>query len=260
MDIKEEYFKDVYNMKPSWWMKWSITIVFVIIAILLTLGYVISYPDVVKSEFRLTTNEPSIVLPTKNKRQIQRIFISNNDKVKANTHLLLFENDSEYQDVILLEQELKSFSFEKDTILQFTDRFLNKDLQLGSIIEGNWIDFSTELLEYYKIEKLKSYKDQIGFLNDELAKQQQVRTHYINLINIDQKQENLLDEKIKTDSVLYTKGILSKANLNKSKQNYLETKKNLQQNTLLLKRIELEIIKLKNGASNHGKNEIQNIL
>jgi hypothetical protein len=260
MDIREESFKDVYNMKPSWWMKWSITIVFIIISILLILGYMISYPDVVKSEFRLTTNKPSIVLPAKTKRQIKNIFISNNDKVKLNDHLILFENDSRYNDVILLENELKSFSLDRDTIIEFTDRFLNKNLQLGSSIENDWIDFSTELLGYYKIEKLKSYEDQVTFINNELSKQYQLRAHYAKLIKIDKKQELLIDDKIKTDSVLYVKGILSRTNLSTNRQHYLESKKTLQQNELALKRIDLEIIKLKNGASSYNKDEIQNIL
>jgi len=260
INLREEYYKDIYNMKPKWWMHWGISVVFIILSIILLLGYYIKYPDVIKSEFRLSTNKPSITLPISHGYQIKKIFKNNNARVNTNDHLILFENDSKYQDVILLEKELKMFSFNKDSILLFFDKYLNENLQLGSTIEHNWISFSNKLLEYYKIKKLNFYKYQIAFIKNELSKQYQLKNHYLQLIVTDKKQGVLLEKKIETDSILFSKGIISEMNFNIKRSNSLETIKNLQQNKLALKRINLEIARLQNTINNFGSDEIENLL
>jgi hypothetical protein len=260
INLREEYYTDVHNMNPKWWMRWGIGLVFIIFSILLVLGYIIKYPDVIKSEFRLSANNPSVTLPISNGNQIKKIFKNNNSIVDINDHLILFENESKYEDVMLLDKELNKFSFDKDSILIFFDKYLNKSLQLGSLIEQNWTLFSNELLEYYKIKKLDSYKEQIVFIEKELSKQHQLRNHYKNLIITDNKQKELLKIKIETDSLLFSKGVISKNSFNNSKNNFLETKKSLEKNDLAKKRVDLEITRLKNGISNYSSNEIENLI
>jgi hypothetical protein len=78
INLREEYYTDVHNMNPKWWMRWGIGLVFIIFSILLVLGYIIKYPDVIKSEFRLSANNPSVTLPISNGNQIKKIFKNNN--------------------------------------------------------------------------------------------------------------------------------------------------------------------------------------
>jgi hypothetical protein len=87
-----------------------------------------------------------------------------------------------------------------------------------------------------------------------------LRNHYKNLIITDNKQKELLKIKIETDSLLFSKGVISKNSFNNSKNNFLETKKSLEKNDLAKKRVDLEITRLKNGISNYSSNEIENLI
>jgi multidrug efflux pump subunit AcrA (membrane-fusion protein) len=247
VDIREKYYNDIHNMKPKWWMRWGFLSVFVVLFITLSLGYIVKYPDVIRSEFRLTTNKPSVTLPLGVGAQIEHIFVKDKDSVTPNTTLLIIKNNSNYRDVFLLKKAINNFSFEKDSIIQFFDHFLNYDLQLGDVIENDWITFSSELLDYYKIVKLDSYQSQVDFLKNELRRQYQLKRQYIQLKNTDGQQKLLLDKKIKTDSILFSKGVISKMELNTNKRSFFSNSKILQQNNLALKRINLDITRLENS-------------
>ena len=260
VDFREEYYNEIHDMKPKWWMRWGILSVFIILFIILSLGYIVKYPDIIRSEFRLTTNKPSVTLPLGKGSQIEKIFVKDKDSVIPNMPLLIIKNNSNYNDVFLLKKTINNFSFEKDSIIQFFDRFLNLDLQLGDVIENDWIAFSAELLDYYKIVKLDSYQSQVGFLKNELTRQYELKKQYTQLKNTDVQQRLLLDKKIKTDSILFSKGVISKMELNRNKRNFYSNSKILQQNNLALKRINLDITRLENSIKDYGNNEKENLL
>lgn len=261
-DIKfrEEYYNEIHDMKPKWWMRWGILSAFIILFILLMLGYFIKYPDIITSEFRLTTNTPSIRLPLGKRVQIHQILIKDKTTVVPDTHLLIIKNNSNYKDVLLLKEAINKFSFEKDSIIKFFNTFLSTDLQLGDYIGDDWLTFSSELLEYYKIEQLNSYQSRVDFLKNELSRQYQLKSQYNKLINTDLKQKILLDKKIETDSILYSKGVISKMEFNNNKSEYFGNSKLLQQNSLSIKRINLDIIRLENSIKGYGKNEEEDLI
>lgn len=255
ININEEYFNDIHNMKPKWWMRWGILSVFFVLIIIILLGSFIRYPDVIKSEFRLTTNAPSITIPLVRLMEIEKIFIKNNQLVEPGAHILVIKNNNNYKDVLFLENELKSFSFEKDSLINFFDQFLNKDLYFGDEIEANWVTLSNELLEYYKIEKLDSHQSQIKFLQDELSNQINLKNFHKELINHDKEQKKLLDEKLNTNSRLFDKGVISKSEYNTQKSNYLKQEEALEHNVLALKRVNIDIVKIQNTIKNYSNSE-----
>ncbi len=246
IDIREEYYQEVYNMSPNWWMRRGISVVFLILFVMLFLSYVIKYPDTIQSEFRLSTDNPSITLPSLTKKRIQTIFVKNNSSVKANDHLLVFANDSDYDDIMFLEKNLKDFSFNREFIIPFFEKSILKNMQLGHPIEQNWYAFSNLLLEFYNIKELASYENRIEFLDEEIQKQLELKKHFNNLVLLDEKQRILQDEKLKVDSILLSKGVLSRNDFRNSRANYLVSKRKLQQNQLSMERANLELVRLNN--------------
>lgn len=260
VNFREEYYNDIHDMKPKWWMRWGILSVFIILFIILSLGYIVKYPDAIRSEFRLTTNKPSITLHLPHDSHVEKLFIKDRDKVKPKTNLVVIENTSDYKDILSLSKEIESFSFERDSILVFFDKLLNIDLQLGSKVENDWNVFTKELLEYYKIEKLETFQLQVGFLKNELTKQYNLRKHYQELIVSNKEQKQLLKQQIETDSILFSKGVISKMTFYQNKRDYLTKKEILGNNNLSLKRINLDILKLNNSIVNINNNEEERLL
>ena len=260
VDIREEYYTQIHNMKPKWWMKWGISIVFIIITIIFVLGYIVKYPDVISCEIKLTTDKPSVMLPLLQGSQIEEILIKNNSKVSIDDNLIVIKNNANYRDVFLLDKELQGFSLDNVYIISFFELFLSKDLQLGNVIENDWMTFSNELLIFYKIKKLNSYQSQVAFLEDELNKQNQLKSQYKNLAVNDEKQRILINKKIEVDSVLFSKNVTSKIEYNINKQNYYNRNADLEQNSLALNRVNLEITRLQNNIQNYKNSEKESLL
>jgi len=224
------------------------------------LGYLIRYPDTIQSEFRLSTDNPSITLPSLNKKQIETIFVKNNSFVNADDHLLVFTNDSDYEDVMFLEKNLKDFSFERVSDISFFEKFILKNFQLGHPIEQNWNAFSNLVFELYNITELNFYENKINLLDAEIQKQLKLKRHYNRLVFLDEQQKILEDENLEVDSILLRKGVLSKYDFRNSKDNYLEAKKKLQQNQLSMERTDLQIVRLNNKVKGLKTDENLNSL
>jgi len=247
-------------MKPKWWMKYGIIIVLAVIIIIFLLGYLVRYPDVIISEIQMSSSKPSITLPIAQGSQIKEILVKNNSEVLPGQNLIVLRNNADYQDVILLDKELTNFSFNEVYQIKFFERFLTHDLQLGDLIQNDWMEFSNQLLAFYKIKKLNSFKNQIKFLELELEKQLALQKKYNKLVIVDNKQKDLISKKITADSILFKKQVLSPIEYNLNKQNYYTRLSELEQNNLALDRINLEITKLNNNIENTKSNEDSNLL
>lgn len=260
IELRDAYYRDVHRMKPRWWMKYGILTVFLVLGILLVLAVVVRYPDVIHTEVRLTTHKPSVRLPLAPGTQVGRILRHNNEEVAAEEHLLILNNDSRYEDVMELKEAISNFSFERDSMLSFFDRFLHQHWQLGKIIEKDWIAFSTALLEYYKIESLAVYRSRVEQLQKEQHQQKRLQIHYESLIQSGHKQQALMDTRLETDSILFQEGVISKMAYNGSQREYLNNTRALQQNDLALKQVQLEIVRLDNAIRTLGKQEEEQLL
>lgn len=249
IELREEYHREVHRMKPRWWMKYGILTVFFVLVTILVLSVAVRYPDVIYTEVRLTTSKPSVRLPLPPGSQIGHLLVKDNEIVNAGQHLLVINNAGRYQDVISLKGAIAGFSFARDSMLLFFERFQGQDWQLGNLIENDWIAFTAALLEYYKIESLASYQSRIGQLQKELQQQQQLYTHYEQLARSGLQQQALMDDKLATDSLLFREGVISKMSYNGSRREYLNNYRSIQQSDLALKQAQLEMVRLENSIA-----------
>ena len=104
------------------------------------------------------------------------------------------------------------------------------------------------------------YGNQIGYLQKELARQQQLRKKYSALIQVDQQEQQLIDARLATDATLFKKGVLSKMQYNESQRSHHTNSKQLQQNNVALQRIDLEITRLENAIAKYDHTEEEDLL
>lgn len=242
-DFREEYYEDIHDMKPRWWMRWGALSAFIILIMIFFMGYLIEYPDVISSKIRFTTDKSSFVLPLEKGSQVEKILVQDNTSVMAGEFLLVLKDDSNFEDILMLNDKLNNFKFEQEYMVAFFNEFLKIDLQLGEYVGNSWMSFTSELLEYYKVIELKSYETQIKYIEDELVTQYELREQYIKLIKTDNEQKELLTRQFEVDSILYDDKIISQFEYRNISSNYLNEMKNLQQTILTLNRTDLEITK-----------------
>jgi len=154
IDLREEYYNKTYSLKSKWWMNWGIALVAVVVSMILVLGTIVSYPDTIKSEFKLSSQTPSVVLTVNNEKQIDQLFFKNNEMIAEGRPIVLYKNEADYEDVLQLEKDIRNLTLGNDkSIKHFFDNHVLKDRKLGETIHSKLIEFSRVLLKYNNAKK-----------------------------------------------------------------------------------------------------------
>jgi multidrug efflux pump subunit AcrA (membrane-fusion protein) len=99
--------QDIITTVPAWILRWGITLFFIILVLLLSLSAFIKYPDIVKTQLKITSPDmPKQVVP-KITGKLVKLLINNNDIVKTDQPLAYIESTASHDKVLLLLSQLK---------------------------------------------------------------------------------------------------------------------------------------------------------
>ena len=143
---------------PSWLMRFGITAIAIVVAMLLTMSYFIKYPDIVTAKVILTTENPPIRMLSKTGGRVSDILIKNNQTVAQGQVLCVMDNTADWHDVLKLETKLKDNNI---TIQQF------QQYNLG-VLQSSYSTFTQNLKDYpYFLEK-NGVLQKIYYLNRQI--------------------------------------------------------------------------------------------
>jgi multidrug efflux pump subunit AcrA (membrane-fusion protein) len=103
IDINSEQIREILEKQPNTFLKWGITVIFIVIMLLFTATWLIKYPDVIQSQVIITTELPPQKEYAKTSGVINTILVKDNDLVKKNQPLAIIENTASYKDVFKLK-------------------------------------------------------------------------------------------------------------------------------------------------------------
>jgi multidrug efflux pump subunit AcrA (membrane-fusion protein) len=141
--------QDIITAVPAWILRWGITLFFIIIVLLLSLSAFIRYPDIVKTQLKITSPDmPKQVVP-KITGKLVKLLINNNDIVKADQPLAYIESTASHDKVLLLLSQLKRLQNQL-TQNQTLDRALFNNAsnnELGEL-QGSYQSFFQSYITY----------------------------------------------------------------------------------------------------------------
>jgi len=215
IDINSEQIREILEKQPNTFLKWGITVIFIVIMLLFTATWLIKYPDVIQSQVIITTELPPQKEYAKTSGVINTILVKDNDLVKKNQPLAIIENTASYKDVFKLKAQYALF---ENSYIQYQ---LNKKLK----------PFSNEAT---------ANKYSISELNRRLKSL--LSQKKLNKIELDFKQKDLNRNKS-----LYSKGVISLQEYENKQLEYAQNQRNY-------KNFEFSISQIKEAISNARKN------
>ena len=99
LNVYSEEVRDVLSHPPKTVFRWGNTILFCFLIIIITLSWLIKYPDILSSEITITTAIPPEKIVASTTGRIEKILVEDRDFVKNNTALAIIENPAKYEDV-----------------------------------------------------------------------------------------------------------------------------------------------------------------
>jgi multidrug resistance efflux pump len=240
IELRSEEVQEVMGEIPPGIVRWGITAIFIIIAILLIGSFIFKYPDVVTATVTLTTEEPPASVIARATGKIDEICVRNNQPVKKGTQLGVIQNPANTADMLLLIQRMKQWKAMHLDLVAAKQLFNDRPLQLGSV-QTSYATFLSALREYSDFKQLHYYPNKITLQTEQVEHQHQ------NLAEMKQ-QEKLMKMQLETafstfkrDSLLYKKGVVSQEDYDSGKSKLLQSRQTYSSLRSSIKQVEIEI-------------------
>ncbi len=246
---KPTQMEAIIGHPPGWTLRWGITVLFISMLLLIGIGWLVSYPDLVEANTVLTTENPPIRLMAGTSAKITSLNIENGEPVKKGAILGILENSAEEEDVMTLEEFVTGIS-ENDAATYLSIQ-IPTELRLGEIqtdfalLSKNFKDlkyFLSQDANFLKINNLRLQISEILNLDESLNRQ----------IDLFEQELDLHLKNVVRDSILLSQNSLSELEFEKSKVHYLMMRRQMEtllagsaQNRLEIQQLEAKIIDLR---------------
>lgn len=220
-----EEFTDTINKFP----KFNSTLLYSLLAIVIvsiSLLAIIKSPEIIMGEVQVTAVKPPIEIIAQNSgRIILKKFVSHKF-LKKNDFLAVIENSANDEEVTALKNILKKFQNNLFTLKQ-KDLSVAIDYKLGEI-EEHYLNLLNVLYTLQKAKMPNEYDVKKRVLNQQSTKYFEMLNQRRGIKNIKKTDILLLKNKLTEDSILFSKGLIVKPELEQSSRNYYREKENLQ--------------------------------
>ncbi|MDX8340762.1 HlyD family efflux transporter periplasmic adaptor subunit [Draconibacterium sp. IB214405] len=167
IELRSGEVQEILGGVPSRIVRYGILMFVAIFSLIIIFSFIFYYPDILRSNIVVTTENPPATLVARATGKIDKLFVEDKDHVAAGQTIALIENPADYTDVLELEQMIDKVQPAFDT-LNFTVSYrFNKSLQLGAVQEyySQFLTRYEELNEFYQrnyyMLKEESYKEQL---------------------------------------------------------------------------------------------------
>ncbi|MCG6186992.1 HlyD family efflux transporter periplasmic adaptor subunit [Maribellus maritimus] len=222
VEIRSGEVQEILGGVPARIVRFGIYIFLAVFAVIIISAFVFKYPEVLRSNIIITTENPPATLVARSTGKIEQLPVADNDRVKAGQVIALIQNPAEYRDVQKLDVQIDSVQPVFDSLGFSIRPVFDKNLQLGTIQEyySLFLKKYDELLlfveqNYYPRmnESLKQQRNMARILYDRLWEQKNaVNNEYKIRKRNFERQQGLKDRQViaSTDLELAEAEMLSK--------------------------------------------------
>ncbi|RZT97552.1 HlyD family secretion protein [Ancylomarina subtilis] len=221
IELRSESVQEILGKMPSWIVRVGSGLVFLVVLILVIGSWFFSYPEIIASKLVLTTENPPAELISRVNGKIVDLRVSDNQSVHSGDLLAVIENPANFEDVFALRKQLHHDIPQLDGSEQLTTAFINQNYRLGEV-QAPFNSYLKTCSDYKRFVDLKYHEKKKASL---IQKRSNYRMYY----NRQYKQRTILEQELaivskefKRDSLLYTRGVISKSEYQKAEKNYLQ--------------------------------------
>ena len=265
IELRSESVQEILGKMPSWIIRVGSGLVFLVVLILVIGSWFFSYPEIIESKLILTTENPPAELIARANGKIVELKVEDKQKVVSGDLLAVIENPANFEDIFSLGEELKKNSPILDGTKPIGTVYADKNYRLGEVqvVFNNYLKACADYNRFVELQYHKKKK----------ASLIQKRSNYRMYYNRQYKQRTILEKELTIvsrefhrDSLLFTRGVISKAEYQKSEKIYLQqsyafhgSRSTLSSTQIQINQVDQEIIDLDLDKEKQRK-ELQDII
>jgi multidrug resistance efflux pump len=243
IDTNSEQIREILEKQPNIFLKWGITVIFVVIFLMFLATWFIKYPDIIQSQVIVTTDIPPQKEYAKTTGKISDLLVSDNDLVEVDQYIAIIENTASFKDVIKLKSITDTIKV-SNTSFEFPIDSL-PILFLGDI-ESQYALFENSYIQYQLNRELQP------FSNEALANQYSISELNRRLNSLKSQKEinktelTFKEKDLNRNKSLFEKGVISAQDYENKQLEYAQAERNY-------KNFESSISQIREAISNAQK-------
>ncbi len=254
---ENEAIKSILGNPPGWLLNWGISLVGLFVGAILIMSWIIKYPDVIRAEVVLTTENPPIRVIAANSGRLDEWRIKDQEHITKGMVIAKFHSTAATKDVIRLEAFLSRIEY-TNTLAGFP-KSLPTQLRLGELQPGfsSFSEAYKDLLYFgntnnvaIKIASLKSQIKHIEELNLSQKRQQVIFN----------KEADIAQKDLERHQYLYKNGGCSEVELEGKELGVLQYQRQLESLQSGITNNQLRIEQMKLQMTELGQNKTDGVV
>jgi HlyD family secretion protein len=244
IEIRSGEVQEILGGVPSWIVRFG-TIVFVgIILLVIVFSFIFRYPDILRSNIVVTTENPPATIVARTTAKIDQLFVDDNEKVKKGQLIALLENPANFDDVKELKNVINTVQPYFDTLNFSPPVNFNKNLELGSV-QQYYSDFLTKYDELYIFLIQNNYELRIKSMQEQLNYSEMLYDRLWEQKNAVEREYEIRNRNYERQRKLVAASVVSTTDLEKAETEMLskESELNKLRAELTQKKIDAEKLK-----------------
>lgn len=224
LQLRSEEVQEILTNPPIWIVRWGITLIFMLICIILSLSFLIKYPDFVQAKVLVTTKQPTEMVIARSSAALDTIFIKNRDTVRKGQKLAILRNTADFEDVYYLKHVIDSVPLNlKDFHFPFEK---TSSLMLGEV-NSAYLNFEKSYIDYFLLKDLDPYTNRLGGNKASLLELKNRLRNQITQKELLEQEYSLKQKDFEREKTLFEKGVISQKEYELKQLEILQMKKNV---------------------------------
>lgn len=218
VEIRSEEVQEILGQPPRWITRWGITVLFASLLFFFVLSCFLKYPDIISGVVTVVTDTPPASVVARSNGKIEKLFVRNNQNVKAGEVLGLIENPARYDDVLKVKALVDDFSLDGGPAFIYNARYSLGELQRP------FSDFVKRLADYNHFLTLDHHNKKIASLSVQVEKLNAYQARLAAQKNVLEQDMTLAEKQLRRDSLLFADKVMARADYEKAESAYLQKK------------------------------------
>ena len=241
IELRSEEVQEVMSRIPPWILRRGITLLFIIVLLLLAGSWFFKYPDVIRAEITVTSQEPPASVIARSTGKIDGIYAGNDKEVLPGEPLAVIQNPANTADMLSLLKSMEGWKESGYNLEKTPTLFPSQSVSLGSI-QTVYAAFLNSLNDYRNYKELNYYLQKIASQKEQLTTQKEYYSRIMEQTPVVREQYHTSKSIFNRDSVLFIRNVISENEYEVSKNSFLQSKQAYLSFNASLKQSELQLM------------------
>ncbi len=252
IELRSEVVQEILTRIPSRLIRWGNMVILVTILLVLFLSYLVKYPDVISAPVVITTNNPPEKLIARTTGKIEKILVTDGQKVTENMPLAVVENSADFNHVFALKACVDSLNMEDVNFVFPFEKFVN--MNFGDI-QAAYTLFEKDYYAYDVARRLNPYVVELNAFQKEKDQLKIRSTLLQQQYELGVGELQIKKEALERDRKLFEKGIITLNDWESKKLDFIQMEKGQNNLSSQLSQIRSAMNEMEKGSSSSSLNE-----